>query len=132
VTGINVRFQPELMEWISSAQGTGSVRVLRPQRPTPNWALELDHLPTRMPIRIALITIIDPMDDMLPPGEDWGEGALRYYIKGAFFFEYRGEQTQMPIVVPIKFDPKARTLESSPAQPDLEPYTSIIKACRWG
>jgi hypothetical protein len=120
------------LEWISFAQGTGSVRVLRPQRPTPNWALELDHLPTRMPIRIALITIIDPMDDMLPPGEDWGEGALRYYIKGAFFFEYRGEQTQMPIVVPIKFDPKARTLESSPAQPDLEPYTSIIKACRWG
>jgi len=131
--GIDVRFRPESLEWIASAQGTGSVQVLRPQRPTTNWTLELDHLPARMTIRIALLTIIDPMGSLLSMnGEEWGEGALRYYIEGRFFFEYRGERTQMPIVVPLNFEATTRALESLPAQPDFEPYTSILRAGRWG
>jgi len=127
--GIALHFRPESLEWIGSAQGTGSVRVMRSQRPTTNWTFELDRLPAQAKIRIALVTEVDWMDS---PLESDYKDSLRYYIEGSFFFEYRGEQTRMPIVVPLNFELTTRALESLPAQPDFEPYTSILRAGRWG
>jgi hypothetical protein len=126
--GVDVRFRPKLDEWIATARGTGSVQVIGPQRPTSNWILELDQLPARMAIRIAMQTVVGPTRSPLPTidGEDFGEkDTLHYYVDGKFFFEYRGERTQMPIVVPLRFEPTTRALESLPSQPDIEPYKLI-------
>jgi len=62
------------------------------------------------------------------PGE---QDQLTNYIKGDYFFEYRGEQVRRPIPVPLRYEQTSRQIQSLPPQSGNAPYiVSEIK--RWG
>jgi hypothetical protein len=93
-------------------------------RPTPIWALRLDHLPAQAALRITIRTIPDWMEEYFPPHApepDEVEG-LRNYIAGNYFFEYRGEQVRRPILVPLQYERTSRQIQSLPPQSGDAPY----------
>jgi hypothetical protein len=132
--GVDLRFEPEYLQFMAFASGEGAgVTVNRPPRPTPNWTLRLDRLPAQSGLDITIRTIPDWIGEDFPlhaPEPDALEG-LRNYIAGNYFFEYRGEEVRRPILVPLQYERTSRQIQTLPPQSGDAPYIlSEIK--RWG
>jgi hypothetical protein len=66
--GVDLRFEPERLQFMASASGEGaSVTVTGPPKPTPNWTLRLDRLPAQSELDITIRTIPDWIAVDFPP-----------------------------------------------------------------
>jgi hypothetical protein len=132
-SGITVQFKPLYAQFVAFASGEGaSVTVNRPPRPTANSNLKLDILPAQAEIRITIHTVLDWFESLPSPTPEAGEPvALKHYIRGDYFFEYRRERVRRMILVPLQYEQTLRSIASRAPQSDDAPY-AIATVERFG
>jgi hypothetical protein len=107
---IGVGFQPVRAEMTVMASKGGSVTRMRPPLPTNHYLLEIERIPARHSVVIALRTSLKPW---LDHDVDYYSGIwedvhtaprVMWYLVGQFGFEYQGAILERRIFCPIAYD----------------------------
>jgi len=128
--GVGVDVQPERMEWVVS--GGGSVTVNRPQRPKPQFLIQVERLLPGRLLHLRIRTARVPRAKGLPeiPQYPSDMPGLATYAEGTFLYKDGHQFFQRGFIVPLRMD-DLRHVTAHPVEEDLG-TRELIRAIEWG
>ena len=127
--GSSVECNPDSMQFMASATGSGSVTVTGGLRPALDYSLASDKLPPRSRLNIHFLSIAsENYSDYCMSG--LGSEALVNYVLGQFQYPLLGEYIPRRFLVPLNFEPDRRLITSLPCE-DVDGSRRIIHSKTW-
>ncbi len=113
--GVNIQCNPDKMNLIVHASGSGSVTRLG-SRGALEYIVGADTIPPKSRLELHFLSVVSPTSSGIIP--EFNEDALEYHILGEFHYLLHGEYLPRYFLVLLEFDFENRRISSLPCEED--------------